>query len=82
MHEELMTKVGAAIKKKSSFDLCRFFPRLPLPQTFCSEAFERVKGHLTATQDPAALSNYKNMVEISRGVCQTGGVMQEHPLGV
>uniref|UniRef100_A0A7M4F509 Very long-chain specific acyl-CoA dehydrogenase, mitochondrial n=1 Tax=Crocodylus porosus TaxID=8502 RepID=A0A7M4F509_CROPO len=51
-----------------------------LCQTWCHEAFERVRGNLRAAKSPPWTQSFTNMELISDAVVQNGGVVASHPL--
>ncbi|XP_019359058.1 PREDICTED: very long-chain specific acyl-CoA dehydrogenase, mitochondrial [Gavialis gangeticus] len=51
-----------------------------LCQTWCHEAFERVRGNLRAAKSPPWTQSFTNMELISHAVVQNGGVLASHPL--
>lgn len=53
-----------------------------MTKVWCSEAYDRIKSNLNMIKNPNNLENFKNMTEISKGVCETVSPVQGNPLGV
>merc|ERR1711884_686917 len=53
-----------------------------ITKTFCDEANRRVEANLNTLRDPVQLQGFKNMVEISEGVCENNEPISRRPLGV
>ena len=50
-------------------------------QTYADEASDRIYQNLHALKDPAKLTNFRNMADISKAICENGSTLQINPLG-
>ena len=44
------------------------------------QASDRIQLNLTAINSKVANENFKNLAEISRAMCEKGGIVTTHPL--
>jgi len=51
-----------------------------MTSVWCNEASDRIQLNLTAISSKVANENFANMADISRAVCDNGGVVTTHPL--
>ena len=47
-----------------------------------AQALDRIQLNLTALKSPNSHGNYSAMSEISRDICEHGGLVQKNPLGI
>ncbi|KAG1651047.1 Very long-chain specific acyl-CoA dehydrogenase, mitochondrial [Nymphon striatum] len=53
-----------------------------MTKVFCAEAAERVGLNLGSIRSGAKINNFKNLSNIAMEICDNGGIVTQHPLGI
>lgn len=77
-----MSVVLSRATRSSNMNLPSAAIERKMAEVWCNEASDRIQLNLTALRSPISNQNFDNLATIAKNVCENGGVVTTHPLGV